>query len=303
MNKVLSFISNYFWIFFTLAIVIWVVFPDFSKQSINLLSIFMMAIMYIGCLNIKKDQLIQVWKNWKKVSVYMIVSMFILPILFYYLSNFLFWDWSVWVFLLVAAPAWVASIALTNIVKWNTWLVASITILSSLISVISIPLLSKFILSSEINIDTLKILISLFEWIIIPFSLAQLTQIIYPKYENIKKYISPLTVLLVMPMIWSPIWANIESYKKIWLEVLIYWTLLLFGLSIILHVIWWFLYKSWPKEDKIAWSIWLWYMNISIALLLANNYFWPKAIILILLYELPWDLMLIPFAWISRKIK
>jgi len=259
--------------------------------------------MYLWCLKVTSKQLLEIWKQRKKVIWYLVVSMIILPIVMYYSTELIFSEWSIWVFLLVAAPSWIASIALSSIVKWNTSLVATITILSSLVSVVSIPFLLEVILWSSIDIDVVSILFSLVQWVILPFILAQVTQKIYPSYKKTSHYIWPLTTLFLMPLIFWPIWANIETYKGLGRDILIYGTLWLFLLSIILHFIWRFMYRRSSYADKVWWAIALWYMNITLALLIATEYFWPSAILVILLFEFPWDLMLIPFAWIAKRLK
>jgi hypothetical protein len=42
-------------------------------------------------------------------------------------------------------------------------------------------------------------------------------------------------------------------------------------------------------------------MNISIATVIAAKYFGPEALLIVMLYEFPWDLMLIPFKWFIKK--
>jgi predicted Na+-dependent transporter len=154
-----------------------------------------------------------------------------------------------------------------------------------------------------IDIDSMALLFSLIQWIVIPFILAQITQVLYPRYTKYSDYIGPLTVLLVMPLIWAPIWANIETYMTLPREIFVFGTLWLFGLSIILHAVGRFLYIKWTHADRVSGSIGMGYMNLTIALLLASTYFGPEAVLVIILFELPWDLMLIPFAWFSKRVR
>ena len=303
MDKILGFIGRYFWIFFLVAIAVGVFAPTFSGLVNPYMDVLMIVIMYLWCLKVTAKDLQGISKNWKKVLGYLLVSMFVLPVGFYFVTDLIYPAWSIGIFLLVAAPAGIASIALSGIVKGNTSLVATITILSSIICVFSIPLLADVLFWSEVNIDVLAIFLSLVKRVILPCIAAQLTQRIYPWYVRFKSRLGPLTVLLVMPIIRWPIGANMETYKSLDWKVLVYGTLGLFAVSIMLHVIWWVMYRNGSHADKIAWSIGMWYMNLTLSLLLAGTYFGPHAVLVVLLFELPWDFMLIPFAWISKRLK
>ncbi len=303
MNQILSYISQYFRIFLIWAIFIWIYFPIFSWLIEPYLHLLLMGIMYLWCLTITKEQLYSVWKNRKSVFWYLLVWMILCPVLVFIVAQKFIPDWSIGLFLLTAAPAWVASIALSSIVKWNSSLVATITILSSIMCVFTIPLLSELLIGAEIQIDSLAILRSLCKRVVVPFILAQLSLPYLKGKETYKKYISPLTILLLMPIIRWPIWANSETYAELSLTYIVWWSLWLFLLSALLHFIWWQAFRNGTHQDKIWWSLGLWYMNVTLAILLATTYFDAQTVLVVLLYELPRDLMLIPFAWVSKRLQ
>jgi hypothetical protein len=106
-----------------------------------------------------------------------------------------------------------------------------------------------------------------------------------------------------MPAIWWPIWANIEYFTSISLYQVLILNIFTFWLSIVLHVIWW-LALSWQElETKATGSLSMWYMNLAIATIVALNFYWPEAILVVLMFELPRDLMLAPFSFIVKKLK
>lgn len=259
--------------------------------------------MYLGCLKISKKQLSSIWKQRKHISWYMIIRMVCLPVWVFYICSYLFPSFAIWVFALIAAPTAMTAIAFSHLVKWNTTLTAAITLWTSIISIITFPLLTRILIGENIDINSIDMLRSLMKRILFPLLLAQITRP-WLEENNIwyQSYIWPATIFLIMPLIWWPIWIHLDTYINMWWQTLLIWTALLSLFSILLHILWWHMYTWASHEDKIAWSLGMWYINLVIALLIANTYFWAEAVLVVLLYELPRDLMIIPFAWVSKKL-
>ena len=87
------------------------------------------------------------------------------------------------------------------------------------------------------------------------------------------------------------------------LRDLVWINLCLFTVSALLHTIGWFIFWKGKLKDNIAGSLSLGYMNLSLATVLAAQYFGPEVLLVVLLFELPWDLMLIPFDRVVKKVK
>jgi len=300
MKKICSLISNYFRVFFVLAFIVWISFPVFSAWFMDYVDIIVMIAMYLWFLKVTTQQLKEILHNWREIILYLMVSMVLLPVVWYFITSFIYPDRAPWIFILLAIPAGVSSIALCWIIQWNTSLSASITVWSSFLSLISIPLLTKVVVWSTIQITTLWLLTSLFIRIVVPFIFAEITKKIWKQYNTYDYANSAISILLIMPMVRAPIWINIDTYRSLSWEIIVFWVLWLFLLSVFLHILWRYMYAGQSLENKVSWSIWMWYMNLSLALLLATTYFGPSAILVILLYEFPWDLMMIPL-WIIKK--
>ena len=73
----------------------------------------------------------------------------------------------------------------------------------------------------------------------------------------------------------------------------------LYLLFILLHVMGYFIGHSKSREDKIAITVVSAYRNNGLAIVLAAVYFEPPILILMVLTELPWNTLLIPFRRIA----
>ncbi len=105
-----------------------------------------------------------------------------------------------------------------------------------------------------------------------------------------------------MPIIMGPL-AKHSSYFLNNLEKVSYTILYLFLISATLHIIGWTMVFWLKKKEKTATSITSAYMNNSLAMVFAAKFFSPPIILAVILYELPWNTMLIPFRHIIKKLK
>jgi predicted Na+-dependent transporter len=66
-------------------------------------------------------------------------------------------------------------------------------------------------------------------------------------------------------------------------------------LFIILHVVGYLLAFRQERQNKISICIGMAYMNNGLAIVLAAKYFDPHILVFVLLSELPWDTLIVPF--------
>jgi len=304
LDKTLSFISKRFWIFFVVAIVLGLVLPDVFWPLESLLGVLMFGIMFLSGLTVKlKDMKTIILKPWK-IILFVVFSMVLAPIIFYFAVKLIDPQWAIAVLLLVAAPTWIAAAALCSIVKGNTGFTLASSVVTSVIAPLTIPLLVKFLVGTEVAFDLGYMMLSMSLYIVLPLVIAQVLIYFLPKVvEKYSKFYGPLIILFVMPMIAWPLGNNASEIFSMDLWDLVLINILLFVISGLLHSMGWFVFWKAKLVDKISGSISLGYMNLSLATVLAAQYFGPEVLIVVVLFELPWDLMLIPFAWVVKKVR
>lgn len=300
----MSFIENRFWLLFAWSAIAWLLFPQLSifNGSLEILMIIMMTMSMF-----KIDYPKFFWTlqgNAKSVLWISFLRLIILPVVIYYLANLIIPQYSIGFFILAWAPTAIATIFFVDLVKWNKELWLATSIFTNLVVPFTFTWLTYYILWNQIDIDVWWLFVKLLFIIGIPFVLWYVAQKTVPAFiEWTKKYYSALWILLILPMIAWPIASLNEYIVSKGIEEIIILIGLLFILGIVFYLVgryWWF-QKS--IENKITSSLSLGFMNISLATVIAFKFFWPEAILAVILYEFPWDLLIIPFHRIVKKIQ
>lgn len=303
-DKITKWIVEYFYLIFLLAIVLWLFLPKYFIWFYELLTPLIVILMYLWSLDIEYEKISSIKEYWKHIVVYYIVMMIILPVILYYTIYWVSASFAGGAFLLAIAPAGIAAVAFTRLMWGNTLLALLLAIITTISTPIILPVMSKYILWSTISIDSFSMFIDLVLYCILPIIAAFLTKRYIPKTtEPIYKHLDWVSILLIWAMIAWPVAYNSDIFLSINISKLLLTVIWLFILSLVIHIFWWYCFVGTNKENKIAWSLAKWFMNISLATVIAAKYFSPEILLVVILYEFPWDLMLIPFQKFIKNIK
>lgn len=299
-----SYIVDYFWIVFLWAIVGWLLVPDIFIHTYYRLTPLIIMVMYLGALDIDYSQLPILSKFWKQIILYYVVMMIGLPIGLYY--GLVWWtgeEIAIGVFLLAIAPAGIAAVSFTRLMWGNSLLSLCLAVITTLSFPLLLPSIVSNIIGDSIVIDGLSMMIDLILYCIVPIGAGYLTQKYFPWVPRlISPHIDWISIMLIGCMIAWPVSYNAHVFLSLDLSFLLMTIVGLFILSAVLHIVWWLVFGTSSQEYKIAGALSKWFMNISIVTVIAANYFWPITLIVVMLYEFPRDLMLIPFRWVIKRI-
>ncbi len=235
-----------------------------------------------------------------------IITLFVLPIVAYYLTSIFYPQLAIAFLLLSVMPAGMTAPLLTEIVKGKQSLALILTVSTSLLAPITAPLMIKFLIGANIDVSFFDMFWLLAKVIYIPFVLAQIVKKFWQNsIDKVSNLLKPLSVillgLLIMVIVAKQADTILESLKNGG-EYLIYLGLL-FGFFFLLHFLGYFS-CFWEKEKRyrITVVVCLTYMNFTLAIELANNFFTePNVIIPVVLSVIPWSIMFIPFKRIMLK--
>lgn len=297
-------IVNYFRVLFLWGVAAWLAFSETLTRTYSLLTPLAILGMYIGTLDINYNKLISLQDYWKQTIRYIFLMMILLPIGLYYGISWFSTDIALGVLLLAGAPAGITAIAFTRLMGWNTLLALCLAVTTTVIFPITLPLLLKWTVWTSIEINSGAMIFDLILFCIIPIWAAYRTQRLAPNTVSfLRPHIDRSVIILISFMILWPVAANAEHFLSIPLRELLTIVIWLFLLSLLLHFIWWYSFMNTKKENQIASSLAKWFMNISIVTVIAAKYFSPAVLLIVILYEFPRDLMLIPFRWFVKSNK
>ncbi|RIH67007.1 hypothetical protein D1164_00815 [Mariniphaga sediminis] len=288
-------IEKYFWAFFMAGILLGLTYPVFNVFLMSLLKPFLMVMLFFVFLKIDVAQVFKRMKNYRQMIFLVISFMVVIPLLLFGITNIFDRELAISVLLLTAMPAGVATPALTDVVKGNTALSASLAILTSLVAPFTIPLLFRIINFDNISFDLGLVFKDLALIVFLPMVLSQVIKRYSPKeIEKRTHLFTSLNILMLSLMVYVVIGSQRNIIFNDFMNIL--WQAgFLYVVFILLHILGFLAGHKKNLEDKVAISVSAAYMNNSMAIVLASIYFNPTVLILMILSEFPWNTLLIIF--------
>lgn len=254
-----------------------------------------MVMLFLVFLKTDIMQVITKMQNYRLMGFVVFLNMIIVPLLFFLIINTFSHHFAIGILLLTSMPAAVASPAFTDIVKGNIALSLGIVITTSIVAPVTVPLLFWFIQINELSVNPLWLFKDLALLIFIPMVASQVTKKYAPRIvENKSHLFTSVNIIILSLMVYTVMGSQRDVILNNSIKIL-WQTGFLYLVFILLHVLGYFMGFAENNKGKIATTIGSAYRNNGMAIALSALYFEPSIIILMVLTELPWNTLLIPF--------
>lgn len=283
-----------------LAFLIGIVYSD-NIVWLSEYSVFILAtIFFLSSLKIDLKEIREHLVDKKMIFLSNFFMLFLLPVVVYFVFN-LFWPSLSIAFLLLASmPVGMTSPLLAEISGGRQSLALVITVTTSLLAPITVPLVIDLLVGTSVHVDIFKMFFLLVKVIYIPFILAQLFKRFWQQEINkISNTFKPISVillgLLIMVIVAKQADAIVGGFN-------LGGIILLFIFFLALHFVGYFIAFWRDKRDRITITVCLTYMNFTLAIELANDFFnEPNIVIPVILSVIPWAIMFIPFKYLTNR--
>ena len=303
--KIVRFIENNVSLVLLLGVPLGLVFPFFAplKWSLKYILMFVLFVSFI------KIDFKEVFLYLKRPFLPLYVSgmnLFVAPLLVSLALSILTNDKSMIsaMLLLSAVPSGVASTAMSDLMGADSSLTLIITIFSHFIAPFSIPFLFYVLMRKVVHLNYIGVSITMGELILIPLILAYIAKRFYGNSAFVRflfrrnKSLTAVPIsfisLIVISINASFIYAHpVEVLKYLAVAYAVYYFFIFFGL---LEV---------PKMDgkrRMAISNSKTFMNVSIGIVLAIQFFDPKTALIITLSQIPWPTMFPQVNFVMKKL-
>lgn len=264
----------------------------------------MMFVLFLSCLKINPEGIFEKVKDFKLVVYLALLILIIIPLLIYPLFNiFLKFEYGLAILILLLMPTGIAVPAYAIILRGDKELALVLSTITSLICPLTVPLLIYFLIGVKTELNFSHIFIALSAIIFIPFILSAIFRKIGKKIiKKTEKYYSSVSIVIITLIMAGAI-AKVDA-SQIMNEnkSIIYPFLSLFFLVILLHLIGYFAIYKKDVQTKITSSLSLAYMNSTLAIVFAAEFFGPETLLLVVLYQIPTNLALIVFGYLTKRI-
>lgn len=300
--KISMFIEKYFGVLLILSLFAGLICPGGSGFFMPFLRLSLIVMMFFSFIKTDIFSVLQHMKDYRFMIYLVLMYMLIIPVLFFVCIRFFDKDLAVGVLLLTAMPAGASTPALADIVKGNIALSTSIVLITALIAPFSVPFLFGVLKIGNLSVDSWLLFKDLSFIVFLPMIVSQLFKKYAPQLVTRGKHVyTAINILILCVMFYSLIGSQRELILGDFMHILPSLGLL-FLVFIILHLLGFLVGYKQDKQGRIATTIGAAYMNNTMAIVLAASYFQPKLMILMVLSELPWNILLVPFRKIASRL-
>lgn len=293
--KLSLFIEKHFWVFLIAGLALGLIVPFYNDLLMMLLKPFLMIMLFLVFLKTDIAHILTKMKNYKQMMFLSLSFMIFIPLLLFFVINSFDQTLAMGVLLLTSMPAAVASPALTDIVKGNIALSTSIVIITSIIAPLTVPFLFWLIQFEGLSVSPWLLFKDLAIVIIIPIIASQaLKKHVHESITKKTHLITSINVIILSLMVYIAM-ASQRDVIISDLRGVLWHTFLLYVVFILLHFIGHLMGYGEDKEGKIAITVASAYKNNGMAIVLAVLYFQPAILVLMVLSELPWNTLLVPY--------
>lgn len=301
-NRVAEFVSNYFWIFFIFGLLAGIFLP-FSFLLSPYIVYLLMFVLLLSCLKIELRQVFERIKDFRLVVFLIIWILVFIPLLIYFpFRIFLDYEYSLAILTLLVMPTGMCVPVYATIFKGDKELALALSVATSLICPLTIPTLMYFLVGIKANINPVQMFLSLSMIILSPFIISLfLKKIAKEIIRKTERYYPSISVLFISCIIAG------ATAKIGFIDVIannreiIYPFLLLFAVAGLLTIIGYLVLYERSVKTKITSSLATAYMNSTLAIVFCAQFFGPKTLLLVTMYQLPTNLTLIAFGYIAKN--
>jgi len=255
-------------------------------------TLLLQAIFFLSCLKIEPKTVFKQLKDWRFLLLANFMMLLGFPLVVWLLS--LPWrsDFAFALFLLAAMPVGMTAPLLVEIANGKQSIAMVLTVTTSLLAPFTVPLLTKILFSAQISVDALSMFKQLVMVIFVPFALAMIVRALAKKtIATVRPYTKAASTLLLGLLIVGAVAKQAGPIVSLISNafVLIAMLALLYAFIFLLHIAGYYSFWWEPKEIRQTSSISLTYMNFTLAIFLASQFFPRPGIILpLVLVVIPW---------------
>ncbi len=273
------------------AAVLGIALPGFESLPAWLVMGSLMVTLYFSYFRVNPRQAVA--PRHRNILLYVATRFLLLPVVFWWASLFLFPEMSAGVLLLFLAPAGVSSPSFANILDGNVRRAIGILIISSLLSVVSIPLLFSLLEGSQLPVDAWALLRFILVMLGAPFLLFHATKSLTAVRSFANGHGRLVSIIFTASVIAMVLGHERQSIFARPAETAAYLAII-FGFYFFFFSLAWF----WPlpsHAERVSFSVCSGFNNTGLVLALAFSHI-PHAVYFLVLTQFPWACGL----WIYR---
>jgi bile acid:Na+ symporter, BASS family len=277
------------------------IWPQEAGRLAPFLNWFLMLMLYLAFLKIFPQA---IWSTVRQYPYYLIIllliKLIILPLIIFSVAVKIFPVYALGLLMLAAVSTGVSAPFFTGVVGGNIPLVLVMTVVTSMLLPLSMPLLVKLLAGRDLSIDLIHLGSLIGAIIFLPLAGAGITRRLGPRLTDWLEERSYYLSLFLIGFINLGSFGNFAPFLQAHQDQLVVALLLSSGLAVVLAatgaLVFWFR----PPPQRTAAAASLGWINNVLVIVLGNDLNDPFTSILAALYLIPFHLLIVPLSHLSR---
>ncbi len=292
--KISSLFSQRFPIVLLAAIVIGVSVPGLDRVPTHVITLLLALQIFFSCFKVDMGEI----RDTHIVSAitFYLGRFVLLPVVVFWVLSFFGcnYDYRVAIFLLSMLPAGVSTPAFTGLLNGSISLALFLVILSSLLCPFVVPVLFELMVGEKLVIDTM----AMFNTLVVVVFLPIIAHLPLRKMNHTATWIRKYNAALVVPMVAGTIVIALAKQRQFLFQN---WDtpMLSFVVSLVIYLLFyavvWILSFRTSVRNRIAFTLSSGLNNITLGIVLAMFYFSPDVTVFLVVANVSWVIVLLPF--------
>lgn len=282
-------VGNFFPI---LAIPLALLLPSWGSVLAPYTSLLLAILLFFSFLGLDPRRLLEILRQPKETFYMSLIILVLTPLVVFPVMQRFYPEYFLGAVLFMLLPSAISAPAITAIYGGNVARSAVNTLVSSLLSPFTISLFLSLFLFARITVSPWKILWQLGLIIFLPFIVGLIVDRVKPHWvQNFKPYYRRINLALLFLVFFAALSPYSVDMKvnllngRLWMAVLVtHAVLYLFAKLAVLHE------KN--QADKIALESNLFFLNVGLGVVIAQNYFGPTEMLFIVFCEIVWIVLI-----------
>lgn len=243
-------------------------------SGVSVINILLSIILFGMGTTVKLDDFLEVFKRPKEILIGLLAQYTIMPLLALLLAKLFNLDMALTIGLVLVGtvPGGTASDVVTFLAKGDLALSVSLTTFSTIISPLATPFITFLLIGNNIQFNTMNMLISIVQIVIIPIILGILLNYKFPKFtDELKEYLPAVSSLIICLIVAGVLSTNMNSiFTASWIIMLV--IIVQYCLGILLGIVIGFM-AGLKRKQIITIAIELSFQNSGLSTSLAKTHF------------------------------
>jgi predicted Na+-dependent transporter len=168
MAKFNLFISRYFGVILLSSALSGLFMPVFRVDTSLIIVVSLATVIFASFFKVTVDKSLFT-SDWGEISIYFIIRFVVLPVAIYFLVSLINPFYAVVTYFIMVLPSAVSSPAFSAMNEGSVPLALKILIFTNFVTIVTIPILSKLVLTQKLEIDSLHIFLMMVYTVVVPF--------------------------------------------------------------------------------------------------------------------------------------